>query len=84
MNDIQSNIPAPSALPIEDGVPLPIQRNWQKRNIPLSEMKVGQSILLPKDAIYAARMAARRHSKAHGTEWTTKLCDGGVRVWRVK
>ncbi len=75
---------ANTPVPIEDNVPLPIQKKWQKRNLPLSDMKVGQSILIPVEAVYAARMAARRHSKAHGTEWTTKITDGGVRVWRVK
>jgi hypothetical protein len=84
MTDVQNNVPLPNDPQIEDNVPIPTQKNWQKRNLPLAEMKVGQSILIPKDAVYAARMAARRHSQAHGTEWTTKMTDGGVRVWRVK
>lgn len=69
---------------VEDNVPAPIKKTWVKRYFPLNEMKIGQSILVPLDAMYAARMACRRHSQANKTEWTTKVTDGGMRIWRLK
>jgi hypothetical protein len=69
---------------VEDNVPAPIKKTWVKRYFPLDEMKIGQSILVPIDAVYAARMACRRHSEKKETEWTTKVTDGGMRIWRLK
>lgn len=68
---------------IEDNVPMPERKEWSRLGLEIGAIKPGQSVLVPKDKIFATRQAIRRHKDTHGTLWTTKAEGDGMRVWRV-
>ena len=48
-----------------------------------ARMAPGDSFALPAGAKSAIAKAVTDHKKATGQEFTTRLVDGGIRVWRV-
>ena len=68
---------------IDASVPIPPKYNEEV--IPLSSMKIGESILLPLAARSHVQVRASRLKSTKGLEFTTRtMGDGTVRVWRVK
>lgn len=73
---------------IEDGVPLPgFGRGSKERGLAhaLRQMQIGQSILVPdRDQRHVSSQAcATAKFATDGRRYTTRVVDGGVRVWRV-
>lgn len=77
---------------VESGVILAARRRDFTNHFPFSQMKVGDSFLIPKDdplsknpngVHYAVKMYSRE-VKVGFTVTTRKLLDGTRRVWRIK
>ena len=76
------------AYDIEEKVPLP-QPRLGGRKYPWTEMKVGDSFIVTVDTEQQTAVqgtvagSARAYGKKHGQKFTTRIVDGGVRVWRT-
>lgn len=66
---------------IQTGIPIPQDR----ASYPFRHMKVGQSVLVTGDdrEIFNARRAVSFWSKRNGPKFTSRLVDGGLRIWRT-
>ena len=82
--------PLPEKPKVETGVaiPTPLRRaGGMPLRYPWPEMKVTNSVLIrcepdDKSKINAARSAAASYGKKHDMKFTTRLVDGGLRIWR--
>lgn len=68
---------------IDADVPLPPTRRRIDWPSVFARMAPGDSFALPAGAKSAIAKAVTDHKKATGQEFTTRLVDGGIRVWRV-
>ena len=64
---------------IDKGVPL--QTNRQK--YPFAQMAIGDSFFVADISSLKLSSAASYWDKRHGTKFTVRKVDGGVRVWRI-
>jgi hypothetical protein len=81
---------------IEKGIPCPFkpQAPNQAEQLRLPELRVGQSVFVPKDQdvplqkfgnrIRRAVSDFQRTTKDNGKVFTTNLLDNGIRIWRIK
>ena len=72
---------------IDDGVPMPPERNGPRSRYPFSEMEVGQSFLVGNiDArlVHSVRMAAYNAGLSGERKFSTRKTTAGLRVWRIK
>jgi hypothetical protein len=73
---------------IESGVPIPTGPVLRKSKYPLAGMQPGDSFFVPGAKVSiqkSVRAAASVFSARNkGTEFTARLVEGGLRVWRVK
>ena len=60
---------------IEKFVPIPAD--------PFAEMEIGDSIFFAESAMKAASSYSHAFGVRHGMKFTTRLVDGGMRIWRV-
>lgn len=70
--------------PIEKDVPL--QRAHKIKAIyPLDDMSVGDSFLVPGgvQGVVSGALVRRTKTGPKGRRYTTRIVDGGIRVWRV-
>ncbi len=73
---------------IDERVPVPKPRLGGGK-YPWGEMKVGDSFFVavdkePPSAVQGTVSgSARAYGKKHGQKFTTRIVDGGVRVWRT-
>ena len=73
---------------IEEKVPMPKPRLGGAK-YPWGEMKVGDSFFVaveneqPSTVQGTVAGSARAYGKKHGNKFTTRIIDGGVRVWRI-
>lgn len=66
---------------IED---VPVQKKPARTNYPFGKMGVGQSFVVPKEAINAVRAAAWAYGKDHNMKFSTAREDNGdFRIGRV-
>lgn len=75
-------------LKIETNVPLPMARASSRYDIPWKNIEVGQSVLVPSaEPLRRMRLQSNLLTYARKTlpDWkfTTRLEDGGVRIWRI-
>ena len=71
--------------PVEMGVPIPPKRTIEPNDkLGLTKIPVGGSRLIK--GITQERLASRaaRATQNHGMKFTTRVMDGGVRIWRVE
>lgn len=61
---------------------VPITKTIESK-FPFAQMEVGDSFFVPSKEAANLRSAATRHSRQLGFTFTTKKCDGGVRIWRT-
>ena len=76
-----------SAITIEKNVPLPPPRARGVRWLKLfARMTVGDSFALPIEAKATVQRAVSQHNKSAGAsvQFSVRVTDDGVRVWRVK
>lgn len=67
--------------PIEDGVPLP-ERSSTELTQTVAALLPGQSALVPFDQSKTAAYAYKVRKKT-GAKFSTRVADGGTRVWRL-
>ena len=67
---------------IEKFVPIPAGYAKSKK-YPFSEMEIGDSILFGESDMKAARSYSHAFGVRHGMKFTTRLVDGGMRIWRI-
>jgi len=67
---------------IEKFVPIPAGY-VKKKKYPFAEMEIGDSIFFAEPAVKKARSYAHAFGASHGMKFTTRLVDGGVRIWRI-
>lgn len=75
-----------SVVLIDKGVPIPVRSNGQERtDLPLVEMEIGDSFVLPAGYNKAGTMArVAAYGKTHGGQKFCSCTKGGVtRIWRV-
>ena len=80
MPKVENDVAVPDTLGRYGGMPL---------RYPWPEMKVTNSFLIkcgPDDTskINAARSAAAGYGKKHNMKFTTRLVEGGLRIWRTE
>lgn len=64
---------------------VPIQTGYaKKKKYPFAEMEVGDSILFCESDMKSARSCSHAFGVRHGMKFTTRLVDGGMRIWRVE
>jgi hypothetical protein len=68
---------------IEKNVPLPPSRRKGKERFPLNRLEVGESFVVQKHEVFAARNAAHRLNKKTGKVFTSRAIENGYRVWRT-
>lgn len=78
---------------VEKGVPIPGFYNGRALSsvFPLVEMEIGDSFLIPKDAELPSKVLRSRVlsnastlRRTKGWQFTTRVVDEGVRVWRIQ
>ena len=69
-------------LEIEKFVPIPDGYS-KKKKYPFAEMEVGDSILFAEHEMKAARSCSHAFGVRHSMKFTTRLVDGGMRIWRI-
>ena len=79
---------------IETGIPCPFkpQAPNQAEQLRLPELRVGQSVFVPKDNDVALQKFGNRIRRAvsdfqrttKDKVFTTNLLDNGIRIWRIK
>ena len=67
---------------IEKGVEVPVKQKEAK--YPYALMNVGDSFLVKEASLTKICNANYREWKKHGTKYTARVVEGGVRVWRVE
>lgn len=69
---------------IESGIPIPPirRRGGKARHIPWNEMFVGDSIFIA--TAWPTGNFTVHASKTTGFKFTTRIVDGGMRIWRIK
>ena len=78
-----------SAYQIDRGIPMPPPCRGAAAKYPWREMEVGESFFVEasaKDAVVIrsrVRSAGYSQRLAHGTRFTVRTVEGGVRVWRI-
>jgi hypothetical protein len=63
---------------IEKDVPIPGPSKY-----PLSQMKVGDSFLAPKDEYAGLRSAVQKAQREYNVRFVTRQDDDKIRVWRT-
>ena len=70
---------------IDKGIPIPSRRN----KYPLSQMEVGDSFLIKSGKLDAMKTRNRVASsitsyRRQGWNFTQRLVENGIRIWRIK
>lgn len=84
MNEIK--IDKGAMLKIDKDVPIPMRGSWQGlgRKYPFEEMEVGDSFFVTDVSPKSVRTSANGWKKRHpGFDYTSRVIDGGTRVWRI-
>ena len=64
-----------------DDVPNYTTKKWK---YPINTMEVGEWILFPKTANYAAiRSSVHQHKNKTGKQFVTRMMTSGLKVWRT-
>ena len=72
---------------VEKGVPLPARKNGDRATkYPFMRMEVGDSFLIPcqGEECRKAQMRVSGRKPTKGKKFTTRMVEGGIRVWRVE
>lgn len=72
--------------PIESGIPIPPKKTLinPEDRLQLSKLKVGESRLVRGLTQQSVASRASRALHLHGMRFTTRVMEGGVRVWRIE
>jgi hypothetical protein len=55
----------------------------KKKKYPFAEMEIGDSIFFAEYAMKSARSCSHAFGVRNGMKFTTRLVDGGMRIWRI-
>ena len=68
---------------IEKGIAVTQPRRGRPSKYPVKEMKVGESFFVPKATSEFQRSVSQLGRRA-GVKLSSRVVDGGVRVWRIE
>lgn len=74
---------------IDKGIPLPPRYATAKLRLPLAQLEVGDSFLVPRpveeNKNFHKNLTSRvcTYSKHTGKRFATRVVEGGIRVWRI-
>jgi hypothetical protein len=78
-------------IPIDKGIPIPRRRYGRRgprpRVYPWAEMEVGDSFLITpggEGSIASIKSGLGEAGRAYGHIYTSRVIEGGLRVWRIK
>ena len=68
---------------IENNIPIPAPHQ-QGVKYPFGELGVGDSFLAPPTKCQSLKAAASQYKRLHGVNFTTRIVEDGVRIWRIE
>ncbi len=69
---------------IESHIPIPPPKAGPQARYPFAKMKVGDNFFVPAEIAYKARNAANAYKIKHeGWNYTARLDEEGLRIWRT-
>lgn len=68
---------------IENGVPIAPRAYKREMTYPFDKLNVGDSFLVGRDKAPSVRSRATTYGKSSKRVFRTRICEDGLRVWRV-